>query len=209
MVLLEIVRGVLHERGAVTAAKVLMAVVFVGIYGTFQVLDFKKQGTALTEFERMSLTAVGEGEARRLLHSQLGFSIKDPGPGFKLAGSKQEFANAQYWAYRNDARSELLTLGLIKGTGDSEDSLRELLAAMKGAPMGNLSKPLEVTRLETSGGAKPEGRLNGWIHAFPGEISYRVRAHGFTHDSSSYTVLVAVLSPEPDALSEVLDSFQP
>jgi hypothetical protein len=36
-----------------------------------------------------------------------------------------------------------------------------------------------------------------------------VRAHGFSHDSANYAVLVGVLSTEPDALSEILDSFQP
>jgi hypothetical protein len=204
---IELLRGVLYERGFVRTAKALMWVVFVGVLGLGQYLDHRTEAMALTDDELTALVSVGAGADKRLRHPGLGFSIKDPGPDFKIVGTKVDGPTAVYRGYRN-AAGEVLTLGLIKGTGESEASLRELLAAMKDVPIGNLSKPLDVTRLETSGGDKPEGRLNGWVNAFPGELSFRVRAHGFTRDSTSYAFLVGITSREPDALSEVLDSFE-
>jgi hypothetical protein len=208
MAAVELVRAVLHEKGWRATARIGMSVLSVAVIGVSQFVDFKTPDATLSVAERASLVAVGEGEGRRLRHPELGFSIRDPGPGFKVVASREDEPSAEYRAYRSATSSDLLTLGLIKGTGQSEASLRELLEAMKEVPVGGTSQHLDVTRIETSGGGTPEGRLHGWIHTALGETSYRLRAHGFSRDGESYMVLVAVLSPEPDALAEVLDSFE-
>jgi hypothetical protein len=205
----EVVHGVLHERGWVMASKTFIFIVFVGVLGLGRFLDHKTEARELTDGERTPLVAVGEGEGRRLRHPTLGFSIRDPGAAFKLVVSQAFAPTAQYDGYQNAAGDVNMVVGLVKGIGDSEASLREFLTAMKDAPVGSPTRRLDVTRLETSGGAAPEGRLRGWIHGTLGEVSYRLSAHGFTKDGTSYAFFVAVASVEPDALAEVLTSFEP
>jgi hypothetical protein len=201
-------QSALRQSGRGRLARGLWLATLAGLLAVVGITYLTRGQHVLTEAEQEALVEVDQGGARRLVHAGLRFSILDPGPDFPLAGTRAVGSSAVYRAYRNRDGSQVLLVGLIKGMGDSEGSLRDFLATMKELPFGSASRQLEVTRLETSGGDRPEGRLNGWVHGTLDETRFRVRAHGFTRGPASYAVLVGVLSPLPDALSEVLDSFQ-
>jgi hypothetical protein len=198
----------LRRAGRRGLASALVVVTVVGYLatGTFQMSRQRRvDRSVLTDVERASLVAAGDGPARRLLHPTLGFSIKDPGPDFRLAASQAFDPGTELFIYENEARGDTVVLGLFKGIDGSAASIYALLLGMQDrGTVGTTSlRGLAVTSFEAVGGASPHGALEGWL----GEARYRLRVSGFTSDGVSYAFMIALASLEPHALDDVLTSF--
>ena len=170
----------------------------------------QRPSAAFTNEERAPLLLVEEHGEPRLRHPALGFSILHPGPGFVLTASQAYRADAQFYAFTDKAGAESLTVGLFKGVGDSSASLRDLIEEMgkqAGALGGKGGAPVRVVLLQAPDTDPPRAEF----HAIIGEgRHYRMRGYGWHRPGQSpIAVLIAVMSPEADAHSDVLASFQP
>jgi hypothetical protein len=170
----------------------------------------QRPSAAFTNEERAPLLQVEEHGERRLHHPGLGFSILHPGPGFVLTASQAYRADAQFYAFADQAGGESLTVGLFKGVGDSSASLRDLLEEMgkqAGALGGKGGAPVRVVFLQAPDTDPPRAEL----HAIVGEgRHYRMSGYGWKRPGQApIAVLIAVMSPQADAHSDVLASFQP
>jgi hypothetical protein len=197
-------RRVLTLKGHHGARKAVSFALAAAVAGTGLYFQTKTAARVLNLEEKVDLAAVGEGPARRLRHAYIGFSIRDPGPDLPLIGTKMQGETAILRAYRNNDKGQVLTIGIFKDTGSPEAFVRGLLEGMtKKPPEGAPAHVVEVDKLDVTGGPRPEGRLVGRLDGH----SYRVNAHGFEQNGSTYAVMLGVASAEPDALEDVLTSF--
>jgi hypothetical protein len=166
--------------------------------------------SVFTNEERAPFVAVDRNGERRLLHPALGFSILHPGPGFVPSASQAYRGNAHFYVFTDQQGGEALNVGLFKGFGGSSASLRELIEEMgkeAGALAGKTGVPVRVVRLEAPDSEPPRAEL----HAIIGEgRHYRLSGFGWKRPGQSpIAVILAVMSSDPDAHSDVLASFQP
>jgi hypothetical protein len=166
--------------------------------------------TVFTNEERAPFVAVDRNGERRLLHPALGFSILHPGPGFVPSASQAYRANMHFYVFTDQQGGEALTVGLFKGFGGSSASLRDLIEEMgkqAGGLAGKAGVPVRVVRLEAPDTDPPHAEL----HAIIGEgRHFRMSGYGWKRPGQApIAVVVAMMSPEADAHSDVLASFQP
>jgi hypothetical protein len=82
--------------------------------------------------------------------------------------------------------------------------MRTLLESMPNLPIGIAGDKLAVKKLEVTSGPTPVAHLEGRV----GLDFYRVEGHAFEQYDATYVVLLAVSSPESDALEDLLTSYQ-
>jgi hypothetical protein len=200
----------LAQNGREGLSRLLRGGVTIAFLGGVLWFGNRVSSTVFTNEERVAFVAVDRNGERRLLHPALGFSILHPGPGFVPSGSQAYRANAHFYAFTDQQAGEALTVGLFKGFGGSSASLRDLIEEMgkqAGALAGKTGASVRVVRLDAPEADPPRAELDAII----GEgRHYRMSGYGWKRPGQSpIAVILAVMSPEADAHSDVLASFQP
>src|SRR6185369_3883666 len=151
-----------------------------------------------TAEERAPFAEVDRGGERRLSHPTLGFSILHPGPGFVATGSQAFRADAQFYAFADQAAGESLTVGVFKGQGQSPWSLRKLvdqMGAHASTLAGGSGARVQVVAMDVPDADPPRGEM----HAIIGKNRhFRLRAYGWDRRGQPpVAVIVAIYSAAP------------
>jgi len=199
--------------------------VTVGAYGALvaaavivlaTVLPVQREGSQpapLTPAERAPLEQVTEGDAVRLRHPTLGFSLPHPGPAFaeiddaelrRLARGMFE-PGMQVYGWFDETAGAVLVVGLMKDVGSREELegfQAGFLEALREQPGSRLERNT-VTWSGDVGAADVRGTL-----ADGTSLASRGRVLRLAPRGPRYLIILAAFTLEPGALDFVLDGLR-
>jgi hypothetical protein len=169
----------------------------------------------LTEKEKAGLVPLLEGGAQYLKHPHLGFSLRDPGPGFRAPTADEEALITQefkkkidggdlhvYLYFAKEQRAVLLLL-LERTTLASEGDLQGFVRGMISGAGENLGEAKSEIRWEGDHGeARVRGSGKG-VHSFT-----RVFAGPLGPEQGRYMISLSGFAQTPGALDEIIESFR-
>jgi hypothetical protein len=214
----------LFQTGKRTLGWVAAAILFAGIAGltVFAITYEREPAPPLTASDRAPLELVEVGGERRLRHPAFGFSILHPGPTFtmspEMAGQMKKALNdpsTQFHAWADMGAGSILVVGLVNGRGTSREDLERTIDGFeKGMTEAAGGKPAAgvVVKRESRevSWERRQARLHTTVTMDAVKAHVRVTAHGIEPAGKPPAIVVLIsFATQTDALTGVLDSFQP